>query len=70
MERLKGFAITASILAVAGLFVLAPLLGGMAVIFGFYSLKTARGKPFAITGIILGALDVVTVLVYNLIRNP
>jgi hypothetical protein len=76
MARYDPFAIAAFVLALAGLFIFAPFFGGLAIVFGFYALirlkknKKLRGRVLAVLGFVLGGVDFVIVLVFNLLRNP
>lgn len=69
-KKADGMAVAGFIGSMAGLFILGIPLGIMAVVFGFVSLGKIRrhpdryrGKGFAIASIIIGAIDVIGMLI-------
>ena len=65
--RRNGMAVTGMVCGIVGLFVLGILLGPLAVIFGGIGLSRSKvsgtGRGQAITGIVLGVIDIVAYLV-------
>lgn len=68
-SKLNSLAILSTLSGLVGLFLLSIILGPLAIITGFFSYSQIkhnphqRGKQFAILGVMLGILDIISLII-------